>query len=163
MSRISCNGAVRRGYLGALFVSSDWWVRVFWLSGIVDIPSDRLDACTIPLYGCMDRRSNYTLLPRYSSSPILIITEILLIPFKDLNNWIPPLPTHFSLLKGFSSLNHTSPSLAETIQFHFRLLVTMRHEDLFTDIMYVIHGMYTPFTSATSYHVTNRKTRPLMD
>ena len=31
-----------RGSLGASFVPADWQVKVFWLSGIVDIPYDRL-------------------------------------------------------------------------------------------------------------------------
>ena len=48
-----------RGFLGALFVSADWQVRVFWSSGIVYRPSDRLYVRTIPLSVCMDRRSSY--------------------------------------------------------------------------------------------------------
>ena len=34
-------------------------MRVFWSSGLVDRPSDRLYVRTIPLSGCMDRRSRY--------------------------------------------------------------------------------------------------------
>ena len=49
-----------RGFQGVLFVSEDWWVRVFWSSGPVDRPSDCLYVRTIPLPGCMDRRSRYT-------------------------------------------------------------------------------------------------------
>ena len=45
-----------RGSLGASFVSADWQVRVFWSSGIIYIPSDRLHIHTITLYGCMERR-----------------------------------------------------------------------------------------------------------
>ena len=56
--RIPCNGAVK-GSLGVLFVLEDWQVRVFWLSGLVDRPSDRLCIHTIPLSGCMERRSRY--------------------------------------------------------------------------------------------------------
>ena len=33
----------------------------------------------------------------------------------------------------------------------------MSHEDLLKAVMYVIHGMYTPHTAATRYHVPNRK------
>ena len=47
------------GSVGESFILSDWRVRVFWSSGIVDIPSDRLYVRTIPLSGCMDRRSRY--------------------------------------------------------------------------------------------------------
>ena len=51
------------GYLGASFVSSDWQVRVFWLSGLIDGPSDRLYVRTITLLGCMERRSHYIPFP----------------------------------------------------------------------------------------------------
>ena len=34
-------------------------MRVFWLSGLVDRPSDRLYVHTIPLSGCTERRSRY--------------------------------------------------------------------------------------------------------
>ena len=54
--RIPCNGS-----LGASFVPADWRVRVFESSGLKDRPSDRLSIRTIPLSGCMDRRSRYTL------------------------------------------------------------------------------------------------------
>ena len=33
----------------------------------------------------------------------------------------------------------------------------MSHEDLFKDVMFVIHGMSAPRTAATRYHVLNRK------
>ena len=49
------------GSLEELFVALDWQLRVFWLSGIINIPSDHIYACTIPLYRCMERRSYYTL------------------------------------------------------------------------------------------------------
>ena len=48
-----------RGSLGASFASTDWQVRVFWLSSIVDRPSDCLYVRTITLSGCMDIRSCY--------------------------------------------------------------------------------------------------------
>ena len=46
--------------LGASFAPADWQMRVFWLSGIVDIPSDHLYVRTIHMSGCIDRRSRYT-------------------------------------------------------------------------------------------------------
>ena len=49
----------RRGSLGASYVSADWRVREVWSSGLVYIMYDRLYVCTIPLPGCMDRRSRY--------------------------------------------------------------------------------------------------------
>ena len=48
--------------LGASFVLADWQVRVFWLSCLVYRTADHMCVCTIPLYGCMYRRSNYTVL-----------------------------------------------------------------------------------------------------
>ena len=50
----------RRRSLGILLVLADWRMKVFWSSGIVDIPSDRIYIRTIPLPGCMKRCSNYT-------------------------------------------------------------------------------------------------------
>ena len=63
--------------------------------------------------------------------------------------------SHF---KGFSSLKSPTPGLTKTLQFHFRLLVTISHEDIFTALMSIIHGMSTPCTSAKKYYVPNRKT-----
>ena len=54
------------GYLGASFVSANWGVRVFWSSGLVDRPSDRIYVRTITLSGCMGRRSRY--IPFYYQS-----------------------------------------------------------------------------------------------
>ena len=54
-------GTSRRS-LGALFVSADWRVRVFWSSCLLDILSNRLYVSTITLSGCMDRRSCFMLL-----------------------------------------------------------------------------------------------------
>ena len=51
-----CNRAME-GYLGASFVSTDWRVRVFWSSVLVDRPSEYLCVRNIPLYGYVDRRS----------------------------------------------------------------------------------------------------------
>ena len=48
-----------RGSLGALFVSTDWQVRVLWLSGIVYRPSEHMYISTTPLSGCMYRLSCY--------------------------------------------------------------------------------------------------------
>ena len=36
-------------------------MSVFWLSGLVDRPSDCMYVHTIPLSGCMDRRSQYNM------------------------------------------------------------------------------------------------------
>ena len=33
----------------------------------------------------------------------------------------------------------------------------MSHDDLFYDVMSIIHGDYNPCTAATAYHVPNRK------
>ena len=52
------------GSLGALFVSEDWRLRLFWLYGLVDRPSERLYVRNIPLSGCMERCSCY--IPFYS-------------------------------------------------------------------------------------------------
>ena len=49
----------KRGSLGASFVSVYWRVRVIWLSGLVDRPSDRMHVLTINLYEYMYRRSCY--------------------------------------------------------------------------------------------------------
>ena len=53
----TCNGAVKRGVPGGRHLY--WRVRVFWSSSLVYRPSDKLHVCTIPLSGCMDRRSCY--------------------------------------------------------------------------------------------------------
>ena len=55
-----------RGSLGVFFVSADWWVRLFWSFGLTDRLSDHLYVRTIPLSGCIDRRSRYT--PFYSQA-----------------------------------------------------------------------------------------------
>ena len=49
------------------------------------------------------------------------------------------------------------PGLTKTNQFHFRLLVTMIHGDIFKAVMSVVHGTLTPRTSETRYHLPNRK------
>ena len=59
MYTVKFNGAVKRVSLGALFVSADWRVRVFWSSVLVDKPSDSMYVRTIPLSGCIYRRSHY--------------------------------------------------------------------------------------------------------
>ena len=43
----------RSGSLGALLVPADWQVRLFGVSGIIDIMSNRLYIYTIPIYGCI--------------------------------------------------------------------------------------------------------------
>ena len=83
---------MKQGSLGASFVSADWQVRVFWLSGIVDRPSNHLYIRNIPMSGCMDRRSCYTRLrelenhPKLSPSPEAIkeYEEIDRLLFKDI-------------------------------------------------------------------------------
>ena len=45
--RIPCNGAVDCGSLGASYVAADWQVRVFGLSGIVNIPYGHLSVSNI--------------------------------------------------------------------------------------------------------------------
>ena len=45
--------------LGASSVASDWQLRLFGFSGLIDRPSDCLCVSTIPLYGYMDRHSRY--------------------------------------------------------------------------------------------------------
>ena len=42
------------------FVSADWRLGVFCLSGLVDRPSNLLYLRNIPLSGCMGRRSHYS-------------------------------------------------------------------------------------------------------
>ena len=49
------------GYMGALFISEDWQVRVICSSGLVDRPSGHLYVHTITMSGCMDRLSCYVL------------------------------------------------------------------------------------------------------
>ena len=49
-----------RGSLGASFLLADWQVRVFWPSGFVERPSERLYVRNIPLSGCTDIRPLYT-------------------------------------------------------------------------------------------------------
>ena len=48
------------GSLGASFVPTDWRVRVFELSALIDRTSDRFSIWTITLYGCIGRLSCYT-------------------------------------------------------------------------------------------------------
>ena len=51
---------LRNGSLDESFVTADWIVNVYELFGILDGPSDHLPVQTIPIYGCMDRRSCYS-------------------------------------------------------------------------------------------------------
>ena len=48
-----------RGSLGATFVPVDWQVRMFGQSGLIYRPSGHIYVRTIPLSGCVDRRSCY--------------------------------------------------------------------------------------------------------
>ena len=68
-----------------------------------------------------------------------------------------PQPTHTSPFKGFSSLKSPRPGLAKVLQFHFRLLVTMSHEDLLKAVISIIHRPDTPCAAASRYSVSNRK------
>ena len=54
------------GYLGASLLLADWWVRVFWSSGIIDRQSNRLYVRTINLSGYIYIHSNY--IPFYSQA-----------------------------------------------------------------------------------------------
>ena len=63
---------------------------------------------------------------------------------------------HSSSLVMVFSIEVPPPWSREDSPIHFRLLVTMSHEDLIKTVMSVIHGTYTPCTYATRYHVTNR-------
>ena len=56
------------GSLGASFVPADWRVGVFELSGLLDIPSDRLSVWTILLYEFMYRRSSYRVYIKISTN-----------------------------------------------------------------------------------------------
>ena len=44
---------MRRWYLGASFVATDWRVRVFGPPGLLDRLSDRMYVHNIPISGCM--------------------------------------------------------------------------------------------------------------
>ena len=52
---LSCNGLDGEGSLGEMFVSTDYQVRVFGKSVILDIPYESLSIRTITMFGCMDR------------------------------------------------------------------------------------------------------------
>ena len=58
--RVQCNRDVKRVPWGASLILEDFQVRAFGSSSLVDIPPDRLYVHTIPLSGCIDRRSNYS-------------------------------------------------------------------------------------------------------
>ena len=49
------------------------------------------------------------------------------------------------------------PGLMKTLQFHFRLLVTINHEYPLKAVMYVTNGTHIYHTSTTIYNVPNRK------
>ena len=55
-----CVMGAQSGPLGALFVLTDWRVRVFGSSGLVARPYDHLSIWTIPPSGCMEIQSRYT-------------------------------------------------------------------------------------------------------
>ena len=50
-----------------------------------------------------------------------------------------------------------NPGLAKTLQFHFRLLVTMRRENIIKAVMSAVHRSDTPHAAASIYSVLNRK------
>ena len=56
--RIPYNGTKKVVPSGVVRISR-FVVMVLGTSDLVNIPSDRLYVCTIPMYGCMDRRSCY--------------------------------------------------------------------------------------------------------
>ena len=47
--------------------------------------------------------------------------------------------------------------LTNTLQSHFRILVTMIQKDILKDVMYVVHWSNTPCDSASRYSVSNKK------
>ena len=49
-----------------------------------------------------------------------------------------------------------NPILVKTLHLHFRILVTMSHEDLLKAVIYVVHGLDTPRADASRYSVSNR-------
>ena len=52
-----------------------------------------------------------------------------------------------------------SPNIGhtKTLQFHFSLLVTMSHEDIFQAVMSLVRGSDTPSDAASRYNVLNRE------
>ena len=66
LDSLSCNGSAEGGSLWALFVASDWRVRVFVMSVLVDRPSGHLYVHTTPLSGYIDRRYHYIPFPSQS-------------------------------------------------------------------------------------------------
>ena len=67
----------KKGSRGMLLVLADWQVRVFWSSGIIDTPSDRMYLHNISLYGCIDRHYCYTSRKRLLNSPIVNFSSLL--------------------------------------------------------------------------------------
>ena len=64
---------------------------------------------------------------------------------------------HFSYILGFSSFKSPpQPGRPNNIWFRLCLIVTMIHEDMFNDEMFVSHGTSTPRAAVSRYHVTNR-------
>ena len=53
---------MKRGSLGLSSVSAYWPVEVFWSYRIIDRSSDHLYVSNIPLFGCVNRCSRYTVL-----------------------------------------------------------------------------------------------------
>ena len=64
----------RSGSLVASLVPVGWQVRVFGISGLIDRPSDHMYVRTIPLSGCMCRRSCYKEI-KYAGFPIASTTH----------------------------------------------------------------------------------------
>ena len=79
-------------------------------------------------------------------------TKILFLPYIGNHRDTPQTVFSFFPL----SLKSSNPGLVKTLQFQFRLVVTISHEYIFTDLMTIIHGMYTPHKATTRYHVSNR-------
>ena len=55
-----CNGAAKQLSGGVVFTPEDCGVRVFGLSGLIDIPPYLLSIWNIPISGCTEGFSHYT-------------------------------------------------------------------------------------------------------
>ena len=124
------------GSQGALAVPSDWQVRVFWMSGLIDRQSDRLYISTIPLYGCMDRRS-------------------CCIPF-FLNNYCPFGRTTIGVRipSIIVPLRHPSIGITRALNFFRQLNCLGRPPDQ-NSILQELVGLQPKFTFNMGHHVSS--------